>query len=136
MAKSNNLLRAGHLLAGPRVRSGQRSRNTHVGMLGHPAQGQWGLETKGHKKCEHPAHPLPAEQEEKSGLEGTRMGQDSAQSFLGCACWGPMWCCPPGSWNQLSFNHTPMGLASNDCPHWLPLWPCPESERLLHAHLG
>lgn len=40
---------------------------------------------------------------------------------------------PPGSWNQRSFNHRPLGLAS-DCPHWLPLWPRPESKHLLHAH--
>lgn len=47
--------------------------------------GQWGLETKGHKKCGAlPRHTHCLLNRRRKWAEGTRMGQDSAQSFLGC----------------------------------------------------
>lgn len=96
------------------------------------ASGAW--RPKGTGSVEHPPHTHTACW---TGRESGRRGHRRDRTRLRASSMhagAPGGCCPPGSWNQRSFNHRPTGLASNDCPHWLPLWPRPESERLLHAH--
>ena len=114
---------------------GPWSQNTHVGMLGCPDCGPVGLgDQRAQEVWSTPTHTHTACW---TGRESGRRGHGRDRTRLRASrmhAGAPGGCCPPGSWNQRSFNHRPTGLASNDCPHWLPLWPRPESERLLHAH--
>lgn len=98
-----------------------------------PTVGQWGLEAKGHSKYGAPPHTHTASW---TGGGSGRRGHGWDRTRLRASrvhVGAPGGRYPPGSWNQWSFNHRPLGLASN-CPHWLPLWPRPESKHLLHAH--
>lgn len=73
---------------------GPWSQNTHVGMLGHPACGPVGLgDQRAQEVWSTPAHTHCLLDRRRKWVEGTRTGQDSAQSFRD-ACWGPTWVLP------------------------------------------
>ena len=73
---------------------GPWSQNTHVGMLGCPDCGPVGLgDQRAQEVWSTPTHTHCLLDRKRKWAEGTRKGQDSAQSFQD-ACWGPRWVLP------------------------------------------